>query len=54
MEDESTSFTAQLPDQHMPPRPRHDDPGHEIVNREGQIVLPGYKSVTPATNPLSR
>ncbi|RSK37269.1 phosphoribosylformylglycinamidine synthase subunit PurQ [Hymenobacter metallilatus] len=39
--------TPQLPDQHTPPRPQHDDPGHEIVNREGQIVLPGYKSVDP-------
>ncbi|RSK46279.1 phosphoribosylformylglycinamidine synthase subunit PurQ [Hymenobacter perfusus] len=39
--------TPQLPDQHTPPRPQHDDPGHEIVNREGQIVLPGFKSVDP-------
>ncbi|WBO83726.1 phosphoribosylformylglycinamidine synthase subunit PurQ [Hymenobacter yonginensis] len=47
--------TPQLPDQHTPPRPQHDDPGHEVVTREGQIVLPGFKSVDPgheSTEPL--
>jgi len=39
--------TPQLPDQHTPPRPQHDDPGHEVVTREGEIVLPGFKSVDP-------
>ncbi|SHJ66457.1 phosphoribosylformylglycinamidine synthase I [Hymenobacter daecheongensis DSM 21074] len=45
----------QLPDQHTPPRPQHDDPGHEVVDREGNIVLPGFKSVDPGhetTEPL--
>ncbi len=37
----------QLPDQNTPPRPQHDDPGHEVVDREGNIKLPGYKSVDP-------
>ncbi|MBC6697243.1 phosphoribosylformylglycinamidine synthase subunit PurQ [Hymenobacter puniceus] len=47
--------TPQLPDQHTPPRPQHDDPGHEVVTREGEIVLPGFKSVDPgheSTEPL--
>jgi len=34
-----------LPDLNTPPRPQHEDPGHEIVDAEGNIVLPGFKSV---------
>jgi phosphoribosylformylglycinamidine synthase len=44
-----------LPDLTTPPRPQHDDPGHEVVDREGNIKLPGYKSVDPGhetTEPL--
>ncbi|WP_426493408.1 phosphoribosylformylglycinamidine synthase subunit PurQ [Hymenobacter sp. 102] len=49
--------TPQLPDQHTPPRPQHDDPGHEVVTREGEIVLPGFKSVDPgheSSEPLKK
>jgi phosphoribosylformylglycinamidine synthase I len=44
-----------LPDLNMPPRPQHEDPGHEIIDAEGNIVLPGFKSVDPGhetTEPL--
>lgn len=34
-----------LPDLNTPPRPRHADPGYEVVDGKGNIVLPGMKSV---------
>ena len=44
----------QLPDQHMPPPSRPDDPGHEVAAREGNMVLPGLRSgdTAHATEPL--
>ncbi|MCB2406775.1 phosphoribosylformylglycinamidine synthase subunit PurQ [Hymenobacter lucidus] len=44
-----------LPDLNTPPRPQHEDPGYEVVDREGNIKLPGYKSVDgghESTEPL--
>ncbi|WP_218136838.1 phosphoribosylformylglycinamidine synthase subunit PurQ [Hymenobacter terrestris] len=34
-----------LPDLNLPPRPRPEDPGYEMVDGDGNILLPGYKSV---------
>ncbi len=34
-----------LPDLNTPPQPRHADPGYEVVDAKGRIVLPGVKSV---------
>ncbi|MFD2785040.1 phosphoribosylformylglycinamidine synthase subunit PurQ [Hymenobacter rubripertinctus] len=34
-----------LPDLNLPPRPRPEDPGYEVVDADGNIMLPGYKSV---------
>ncbi|MCC2547328.1 phosphoribosylformylglycinamidine synthase subunit PurQ [Hymenobacter sp. BT175] len=45
----------QLPDQNTPPRPQHEDPGYEVVDDKGNIVMPGYKSVDgghESTEPL--
>ncbi|TGE14755.1 phosphoribosylformylglycinamidine synthase subunit PurQ [Hymenobacter elongatus] len=44
-----------LPDQNTPPRPQHEDPGYEVVDAEGNIKLPGFKSVDgghESTEPL--
>ena len=34
-----------LPDLNLPPRPRPEDPGYEVVDADGNIMLPGFKSV---------
>ena len=44
-----------LPDLNTPPRPRPEDPGYEVVDADGNIMLPGFKSVDgghESTEPL--